>query len=98
MPKKTNIKPIPIQAAGAFRILGGGGVAAATASGDAHSQQMLANSIGRSRFIPKGYPDEQLRVISQHGALRGTQRAINLLSSRGLIPCVEMNATHTMIK
>ena len=63
MPKKTNIKPIPIHAGGGFRKLGGGGVVAATANGDAYSQQTLANSIGSNRFIPKGYPDEQLHVI-----------------------------------
>ena len=62
MPKKTNIKPIPIQAGGGFRKLGGGGAVAATANGDAYSQQTHANSIGDNRFIHKGYPDEQLRV------------------------------------
>lgn len=62
MPKKMNIKPIPIQAAAGFRKLGGGGVVAATANGDANSQQIHANNIGRSRFIPKGYPDEQISV------------------------------------
>jgi len=62
MPKKTNIKPIPIQAAGGFRKLGGGGVVAATANGDVYSQQLHANSIGRNRFIPKGYPDKQISV------------------------------------
>ena len=62
MPKKTNIKPIPIHAAGAFRKLGVGGVAAAIASGDVHNQEIHANINGRNLFIPKGYPDEPISV------------------------------------